>query len=195
MIECGDIKIHQQEIDNITFRWRFLWQQISAWLREYMVVRKLKGNTEYLSQVNYKILSIINEFGSIMRIFFGDEAADKFIKIFTDYIMSFINLIDALAEENISKANEAVEQIYKNIGIISEYLFSINPFWDKVTLEKYLYTFTSMTIQEINTFMSGDYKNSIEIFDRILNYSFTLGDFFAQGAKKYLTYNVLILDS
>ncbi|MFV0518433.1 MAG: hypothetical protein ACK5MV_13650 [Aminipila sp.] len=174
------------QIDNITFRWRFLWQQLSSWLREYMFAKSLNAESESLNQIVEKILSIVDEFGDLMRLFFGDKAADGYVKLLTDYVMMFIMFIDALSENDTDKANEIAKEIYEGLDQRSKYLFEVNPYWDRPTLDEYIFNFTSMTIQEITSFMEGDYKTSIEIYDRILAYSQIQSDFLAQGAKKYL---------
>lgn len=178
----------QNDMENLALRWRFLWQHLSYWIREYMVAKSLKADPVYLNEIKEKILTIIDEFGDMMRTFFGDIVADEYLKLFTSYIMLFISFIDALSENNISKANEVVKELYESVEQRAKYLFNVNPYWDRATLDEYIFTFTSMTIQEITTFMSKQYKESVDLYEKILSYSIAQSDFLAQGAKKYLTY-------
>ncbi|MFV0518355.1 MAG: hypothetical protein ACK5MV_13260 [Aminipila sp.] len=94
-----------------------------------------------------------------------------FLLLFTDYLMLFISFIDALSENDSAKANDIAKEIYKGLEEKSKYLFEVNPYWDKPTLDEYIFNFTSMTIQKITAFMEKDYKTSIELNERILAYN------------------------
>ncbi|WP_312648875.1 hypothetical protein [Aminipila sp.] len=190
MIESYQITKMQQDIDNIVYRGRIIWRDIATWLSTYLIAKNLQGDTELLEQIKDKLLRIVEDFGSLMRTFFGDKAADDYINLFSEYIMLIISLIDALVEGNSSAADEIVKQIYESAGKRAELLTEMNPYWDKNTMENYIFTFTDMTIREIMAFISKQYKESIDIYDRILSYSTSLGDFLAQGIKNYLIYNL-----
>lgn len=180
----------QDGIDNIVFRWRFLWREITTWLGAYLVAKSLNADEEFLNQIIAKLNRVITDFGNLMRMFFGDQAADGYIRLFKEYITLFIQLIDALVEGNTDIANQIVEELYESVGERAEYLSRVNPYWDRVTLENYIYNFTEMTIQEINMFLDNKYSESISIYDRILSYSTGLSDFLAEGLKKYLLYTL-----
>jgi flagellar biosynthesis chaperone FliJ len=100
-----------------------------------------------------------------------------------------MNIIKAQSSGDINAVNKYTEQLYQNIEQRAEYLANINPFWDKNTLVNFMNYFTSMTIQEINAYLSKQYKESINIFDRILNFSSEMGDYVAQGITNYLIYS------
>nr|WP_315021710.1 hypothetical protein [uncultured Aminipila sp.] len=180
----------QQDIDNIVFRGRIIWREIATWISAYLITKTLRADTELQEQIINKILNVSADFGSMMRVFFGDKAADDYNKLFSNYIKLIIDLIDALVEGNSSAANEIVKQIYQTAGERAEFLSQVNPYWDKSTLEKYIFEFTEMIIREANAFINKQYKDSIDIYDRILSYSTSLGDFMAQGIKDYLMYNL-----
>ncbi|QHI73280.1 hypothetical protein [Aminipila terrae] len=190
MIKNCQITKAQQDVNNIVYRGRIIWRDISTWISTYLMVKTLQGDTELLEKIKEKLLRIVEDFGGLMRTFFGDKAAADYINLFSEYIMHITSLIDALVEGNSNAADEIVKQIYESAGKRIELLTEINPYWDKNTLENYIYTFTDMTIKEIIAFTSKQYESSINIYERILSYSTGLGDFLAQGIKNYLMYNL-----
>nr|WP_315021798.1 hypothetical protein [uncultured Aminipila sp.] len=190
MIKSRQITKMQQDVNNIVYRGRVIWRDIATWLNAYLMAKTLQGDTELLDRIKDKLLRIIEDFGGLMRTFFGDKAADNYINLFLEYITLMTSLIDALVEGNSSAADEIVKQIYESAGKRIELLTEVNPYWDKNTLQNYIYTFTDMIIKEIIAFTSKQYENSIRIYERILSYSTDLGDFLAQGIKDYLIYNL-----
>ncbi|QHI73281.1 hypothetical protein [Aminipila terrae] len=191
MIEYCQTTNPEQDIDNIVFRARIIWRDIVTWLGQYLITKTLNADAELEKEIINMLFSRVADFGGLIRTFFGDKAADDYTKLFSEYITQLISLIDALSEGNSSNANEIIQQIYQNDGQRIEFLTQINPYWDKSTLENYIYIFTDMIIREIMAFTSKQYKDSISIYERILSYSTSLGDFMAQGIKNYLIYNFL----
>lgn len=190
MVKCRLISIKQQDIDNIVFRGRILWRNLSTWLNTYLIIKTLKADAELEAVIVDKLLSISADFVNLVRTFFGDKAADEYAILLSNYVKLFMALIDALVEGNSRVANEVVKQIYENVDERTEFLSALNPYWDKTTLQNYIFNFTDMKVKEINSFTSKQYKDSIDIYDRILSYSTSLGDFMAKGIKDYLTYNL-----
>lgn len=190
MIKCRQISTKQQDIDNIVFRGRVLWRNLTSWLNRYLIAKTLKADPELEAAIIDRLLTISGDFENLVRTFFGDKAADDYIILLTNYVKLFIDLINALVEGNSSAANEIVKQIYQNAGERAEFLSRLNPYWDAATMEKYIMNFTDMTVDEINAFISKRYKDSINIYERIISYSTSIGDFMAQGIKDYLTYNL-----
>lgn len=179
------VDMKEWEIDNVNFKWKFLWQQVNSWLREYLINKTLKADKEYLNEIIAKISSIIEEYIYLFKIFFGDKVVGQYEEVMKKAVGLFISLIDALSEDDTSRVNQIALEIYQGIEERSKYLFELNPYWVRSKLNEYIFYLTNMTIQQIITFMEKDYKNSIAIYDRILKYTMMIGDYLAQGTKKY----------
>ncbi|MHC1723176.1 MAG: hypothetical protein AB9836_08240 [Aminipila sp.] len=190
MLKCKPVSTKQQDIDNIVFRGRVLWRNLSAWLNRYLIVKTLKADGELEAVVIDRLHSVTGNFTDLIRTFFGDKAADDYTILLSNYINLFIDLINALVEGNSRGADEIVKQIYQNAGESAEFLSNLNPYWDKNTMENYNINFTNMTLNEINSFISKNYKDSFNIYERLISYSSSIGDFMAQGIKDYLIYNL-----
>ncbi len=179
------VDMKEWEIDNVNFKWKFLWQQVNSWLREYLINKTLKADEEYLNEIIAKISSIIQEYIYLFKIFFGDKVVGEYEEVMKKAVGLFISLIDALSEDDTSRVNQIALEIYQGIEERTKYLFELNPYWVRSKLNEYIFYLTNMTIQQIITFMEKDYKNSIAIYDRILKYTMIIGDYLAQGTKKY----------
>jgi hypothetical protein len=178
-----------QAVDNIVFRGRILWRDIATWIRLYLAAVSLQADPELEEEVANKLLNLPVEFGNMIRVFFSDKISDDYTVMLSNYIILLMNIIKAQSSGDINAVNKYTEQLYQNIEQRAEYLANINPFWDKNTLVNFMNYFTSMTIQEINAYLSKQYKESINIFDRILNFSSEMGDYVAQGITNYLIYS------
>lgn len=66
---------------------------------------------------------------------------------------------------------------------------SIVPFWNKVQIRNFLFTYHQYTLEQIVTLLSGDYARNIDIYDRLLHHADNMGDYFAEGLFNYIAYN------
>lgn len=190
MIENCQMTKTPQDVNNIVYRGRILWRDLATWLVTYLIAKTSQGETELLEQITDKLFRIVEDFEGNIRTFFGEKAAEDHNNLFSEYIMLMTSLIDAIVESNSSAADEIVKQVYEIAGKRTELLTEMNPYWDKNTLENYIYTFTDMTIKGIIAFTSKQYKDGIRIYERILSYSANFGDFIAQGVNDHLMYSL-----
>ncbi|MEL7654735.1 MAG: hypothetical protein AAGU75_02375 [Bacillota bacterium] len=166
-----------------------VWRDMATWIRAYLVYVYLESDSELQQIVIDKLLAIPQDYGNMLRLFFGDTIAEEYTVLLTDYIMLFINLINAQKNGNVKEIDEYTKQLYQNADLRAEYLSNINPFWQKNVLQSLIYNFTDMTIDESTTFLTKDYRRNIEIFDRILSHTSAMGDYLAQGITNYLQYS------
>lgn len=183
-------KIASELIDNIVFRGRILWRDLATWLNAYLIAKSFQSNAELEAQIINKLLNAPEDFANMLKVFFGDQVANDFSILLTNYINLLINLIDAKIYNDVNAVNEYTKQIYENNEQRAEFLSEINPFWDKRILLEHSNRFNNMMIKEIDTFIAKQYQESAEIFDKILSYTSTMGDYSAHGITDYLTYSL-----
>lgn len=168
---------------NFIFRARMLWRDLASWLRSYKVsLYGGVGNTEDLSQRLYRIPI---EYGSILRVFFGDQVTEKFINLLSQYIILLQSLFIAQINNDVDIINNLTQQIYQNVNNMAALLASINPYWTQGGWSTLLELFTNMQIQEATTFLTKDYSKNIDIFDRIISLTTIIGDYFSEGLTSY----------
>jgi len=170
---------------NLIFRARNLWREFVVWSRVYLISRV--AGIGIAEDVFRRIYQIPREFGDIIRLIFGDQAADKTIQQLSSTVILFRNLVEAMITDDRAAADQLVRDLYENADERAVYLASINPFWDEMQWKYLIYTFYNYSFQEITSIMTGDPRN-IDLFDRFLQYADTMGDYFAQGLFNYLTY-------
>lgn len=169
---------------NLIFRARTLWREFAMWSRAYLISRIAGiGLTE---DVFNRLYRIPVEFGDIMRIIFGDQAAETVIQQLSSTLVLFRDLIEAMISGDNEMANTKIQALYRNADERAAYLASLNPYWDQTQWKNLIQTFYSHSFDEIISILTGDPKN-IDVFDQLLQHSDVMGDYFSQGLFGYLS--------
>jgi hypothetical protein len=171
---------------NFIFRARMLWRDLATWLRSYKV--SLYGGVGNTSELSQRLFQIPLEYGNILKVFFGDQAAEQFINLLTQYIAILQSLFIAQINNDTNAINTLTKQAYQNVNDMAAFLTGINPYWTQGEWVTLLSSFTSMQINEATTFLTKDYTNNINIFDRILSLTNIIGDYFSEGLTNYFSF-------
>ncbi len=175
--------------DNIIFRGRIVWRDIATWIRIYLVSVYYGADQELQEMILEKLLSIPAEFGDMLSTFFGDGVTYEYTDYLKNYIAILVNIIHAQKAGDVNAVNEYTKQLYQNVDQRIDFLFEINPFWQKDIVQNLIYTFTGLVLQEIDSFFVKDYKKHINTFDRTLSHTSVMGDYIAEGIMQYLMYS------
>lgn len=171
---------------NLIINTRNLWRDLVTWSRAYLISRVSGiGNTE---DVFNRLYRVPVDFGNTVRLIFGDQIAEQYVQSLSETAVLYRELIEAQITGNVDMANEKVQELYKKADQRAIFLASINPFWDETQWKNLLHTFIIYSLDEITSILMGDSKN-IDIFDRFLHLADIIGDYFAEGMFKYLTYS------
>lgn len=171
---------------NLIVQARNLWRDLVVWSRVYLISRIAGiGITE---DVFNRLYRIPLDFGNIIRLIFGNQAADTVIQQLSSTLVLFRDLVEAMLTENDELANQNVQALYVNANERAASFASINPFWDETQWRYLITTFYNYSIQEITSILTSDPRN-VDIFDRFLHHADMMGDYFAQGVYNYLIYN------
>ena len=170
---------------NLIFRARNLWREFVVWSRVYLISRV--AGIGMAEDVFNRIYLIPTQFGDIMRLVFGDQAAEKSIQLLSSTVILLRNLVEAIIADDRAAVDQLVRDLYKIADERAAHLASINPFWDEIQWKYLIYTFYSYSFQEIMSILTSDPRN-IDLFDRFLQYADTMGVYFSQGLYNYLTY-------
>jgi hypothetical protein len=168
---------------NFIFRARMLWRDLATWLRAYKVsLYGGVGNTDELSQ---RLFRLPTEYGSILRVFFGDQATEQLMSLLTQYIAILQSLFIAQINNDVDAINNLTQQAYQNVNSAAALLASINPYWTQGEWVTLLTLFTGLQIQEATTFLAKDLTVNVNVFDRILSFTNIIGDYFSEGLTNY----------
>lgn len=174
---------------NLLFRLRIIWRGIATWMRSYLVYVFLDSDPELRQAAAEKLTNLPITYANIFRVYFGDKVAEQHTELMTNYVRLLISLIDATKRGDTEAVNEYTKEIYQNVDERVNFLTTINPFWEKGYMSTILTNFTNMSIDEINTFANKYYSSNVDLFSILLDYANDMGDYFAEGLLKYLTYS------
>lgn len=173
---------------NMIFNARLFWRRLTTWTRVYIISRYMGIGT---SEEAFSRLYIENlNFGDLLQIVFGRQIANQFSGLLNQYTIGIRELITAELQENTEAVVQAVDRLYQNATDRAAFLASINPYFDEAQLRDFLGTYLRYTIEEANSFASGDYRRDIELFDRLTELSNQIGYVFTEGLYDYITSGV-----
>jgi hypothetical protein len=129
-----------------------------------------------------------SKFGDMFRLVFGERFSENFTWLLNEYTIALRDLVSAQKEGNTDGVNQSLERLYKNAAERARLMAQVNPFWDESTWRNIFETYLRFTIEMINSFISGDYSNDAEAYDRLTAFTNNIGDYFAQGIYEFLTY-------
>ncbi|MEL7571163.1 MAG: hypothetical protein AAGU14_11480 [Eubacteriaceae bacterium] len=172
----GNISLGQE---NLIFRARTLNRDLATWLTLYLY--SLYGGYANHDLIEEKLNQLPFEFGNMMKLIFGERAAEGYITMFSNYITILENLFHAQLSGDTNASNEYIKQLYENVDQVSAYLAQINPFWQESIWKTLLISFNDMILE--------NYRQNIDIFDRLLSQSSVIGDYFSEGIYNYLIYS------
>jgi len=173
---------------NLIFRARNLWRDLVLWSRVYLTSRL--GGIGITEDVFNRIYRIPLEFGDIIRFIFGNQAAETIVQQLSSNVILYRELVEAMISGDNEAASAITQQLYVNADQRAAFMASINPFWDETQWKNLIYTFYNYSFQEIISILTNDPGN-VALFDRFLQYTDIMGDYFAQGLYNYLAYNTV----
>lgn len=174
---------------NLIYNSRFIWRVLSTWTRAYLINRYLGIGTE--ESLFKRLYSESSKFGDLFRLVFGSRFTENFTWLLNEYTIALRDLISAQKEGNIDEVYNNLDRLYRNAAERARFLAQANPFWDENTWRNIFETYLHFTIEMINSFITGDYSEDAEAYDRLTEFTNSIGDYFAQGIYDFLTYTPL----
>jgi len=174
---------------NLIYNSRFIWRALSTWTRAYLISRYLGIGTE--ESLFTRLYNESSKFGDMFSLVFGERFSENFTWLLNEYTIALRDLVSAQKEGNTDGVNKSLERLYKNAAERARLLAQANPFWDESTWRNIFETYLRFTIEMINSFITGDYSNDAEAYDRLTAFTNNIGDYFAQGIYEFLTYTPL----
>jgi len=174
---------------NLIYNSRFIWRALSTWTRAYLISRYLGIGTE--ESLFTRLYNESSKFGDMFSLVFGERFSENFTWLLNEYTIALRDLVSAQKEGNTDGVNKSLERLYSNAAERARLLAQANPFWDESTWRNIFETYLRFTIEMINSFITGDYSNDAEAYDRLTAFTNNIGDYFAQGIYEFLTYTPL----
>ncbi|QHI73279.1 hypothetical protein [Aminipila terrae] len=171
---------------NLVFESRLIWRDLATWIEVYLI-SVFAGFGNYDS-VEEKLRTVIIKFSNILSTVFGGEVADQFVTLISNYISTFKSLVASQVNGDTEDIKKYTDQLSVDTGQIAAFLSGINPFWTERDWNALFDKFNQMIIDESLAFLDKEYTENIESFDRILNLTSVMGNYYSKGLLNYLTY-------
>lgn len=172
---------------NLIFNARNLWRELATWTRSLLISKAMGiGNEE---EVFTRLYEIPREYASMLNLIFGNKISEDYMNLLSSQIVLINDLITAQMAGDAEKFNNNAMLLYDNADKRAAFLASINPFWDENQWRTLIYAYIYDTLEEITTFISGNYAENINIYDRLLEHASSTSDYFSEGLFDYITFN------
>lgn len=185
------VRISQEESNYITYGQmnlindiRMLWLQLVLWTRLFLIstITEL-GN---LDAVSKRLNRIPSDFYYKLQLFFGTVNAERFADLLTQHITILKDIAIALKDGNTEAVDANTALLYQNADEISDFLATMNPYWDKGEWQNLLYQYIKLQLESMVAILAGDYEKDIAIYDRLEDHVLILADYMARGIMQYL---------
>ena len=169
---------------NLIFNVRIFFRRFTTWVRAYIISRYEGVGTE--EELFGRLYLEATDFGDIFHVIFGRDISNRFALLLNQFTVALRDILSAQLSGNSAAVNEGVSNLYRNKDDIVAFLASVTPYFDKDEWNQMLTAYLQGTIEEANSFASGAYERDIEIFDRLMALSDTMGYVFAQALYDYM---------
>ncbi|MBN7773458.1 hypothetical protein [Clostridium aminobutyricum] len=170
---------------NLFFESRIIWRDFATWIHTYLAsVFAGFGNQD---SIEVKLKDVITKFGIILSTVFGGQIGEQYNNLIFNLLNTFKSLVDAQIRGDVNAVNEYATQLYENADQIAAFLARINPYWEENEWKTLLYQLNKLIIEDSTRVLNKEYAQSIEVFDRLLNLTSIMGDYYSKGIRDYLT--------
>lgn len=156
-----------------------LWTELSTWLRAMLI--STAEDLDNKTAVVDRLYSVVSNFYSTLRVFYGPIIAQQFSDMLTNLITNARVLVESLKSGDNDAADIAIMQMYKSADDISELLGRINVYWDTEQWRHLLYQFVHLYLDQTTAMLTGNYRLEISIFDRLDDITDIMGSYMARG--------------
>lgn len=144
----------------------------AQWTREYILISAYQ--TEELEAVADRLTQSAIDIARFFGGYYGPQRAGVLESLLSVYNYYARETIDALRANNPQQAEEMRREWLDSAEAIAQFLSEQNRNIDQYTLLALFQNLIELTEQEATQIFSGDYRASIEQYQEIINYVFTV---------------------
>ena len=146
-----------------------------------MLLISIAENLKDLEATEARLLQNPKDIANIFRIYYGKAVATKIQQLLTEHLTIGKDLIIALKNKNQEQAKTLNTKWYQNADEMAEAFSSINPFYPKEEIRRMLYKHLSLTSNEVNNRLQGNYEEDIKDYDMVQKEILQMSQFFVYG--------------
>jgi hypothetical protein len=163
---------------------RLFWRRFTTWIRVYFISRYVGIGTE--EEAFNRLYSETSGIGNFLQVIYELESSSNISGQFSQIIIALRNIITAQLQGNREAMTQGAESLYQNAENFASYLASINPYINESEWKTLMEDYVRYTIEEANSFVTGNYSNDIELFRRLTDLTDRMGDLFAKANFNYI---------
>lgn len=160
------------------------WIDLVAWARTYRI--SIMADRPNQKELLERVMKVITDYGDALKNFLDDEIVDEHVELMQEYIRLMDRLMDARLEGNIDEMNHVYQLTIDNIDERAIFLSAIFPSISLTQWRNQLIKLHTSLIDMATQFLTGDYKQSIVVFDGLIDQAEDMGSFFIEGLLRFL---------
>lgn len=162
---------------------RQLWSDHMVWT--YATVKAFYHNQESLQPTLDRLLKNQKDIGAAIASYYGKEAGDKLAALLTIHIQQAVPVLTAAKSGDKVALDKALADWYANAEEIAGFLSAANPSnWPASATEPALKYHIDTTTTYAVDLLKGDYKKSIEDYEKAHQHMMTVADILSSGVVK-----------
>lgn len=158
---------------------RLVWEQHVYWIRMLLISIADKLNDQ--TPTTDRLLRNPGDIANIFNRYYSSNVANLIQQLLTEHLQIGADLITALRDNQHNKANELTQQWYQNADKMADAFSSINPHYNRQTIQSMLYRHLDLTTQQVVKRLAGDYEGDIMAFDLVELEALEMADMFTNG--------------
>lgn len=164
---------------------RIFWRRLTTWIRVYVIRRYVGIGTEEetFSRVYFETAGI----GNFLQVIYELESSNNISQHLSQITIALRDLITAQLQGNVEAMNHSVNRLFQSAENFASYLATINPYISETEWKSMMNTYIRYTIEEANSFVTGNYRNDIELFRLLTELTDRMGESFAEANFNYIT--------
>lgn len=162
---------------------RKLWFEFPMWRRDYLV--SYAANFGDLDIIGNRLYQTPTDIGNVLEVFFGNVIARTIENMIREQIVLGVEILHAEKAGNTQLINENTQKLYANVDRMAAYLAQVNPYWNQETWDRLLHQYYEMTIEEMVLILSGQYAESVKLYNSMENLALIIADYMASGIISY----------
>lgn len=169
----------QMEDSKLNQTLRALWEQLSYWIRMYLV--SVSDDMSDGKAVLKRLLQIPEEMEKVFAQYYPPEIVGEMRKALDQFVNGLAALAPLVKSGSAEEADRQEMQLEQAADRLAEILSNMNINYDKEQLREALEEYLLQTKREIVARLSGEFAEDIATFDEVERQALQIADYLARG--------------
>ena len=176
----GQFLLNQVALSNAIRR---LWVDSNMWVRS--LIFSILFDIGDRDVIQAQLRKNADAFATLFEQFYGQQTGQRVRTLFLNYMQSVEAMIQAYKDNDLPAVAVQNENLYRFADDLSQLFANINRYLDKMTLQAMLYELINLTEYEIMHIHTGEFEQSAENYDEIMNQAYRVSDELTYGVLRH----------